>query len=327
VADVVEPQAVLRTKTVETCAIELWRGYTSATFVAIAGGTTPLYESRSFKHRGRNMPAAEGAARAAYDEVVAALELEGWARAEEPPAAWCNGQFTRTVLVTQVVQAPVHEPEPEPEPQVVVVAAAPPPPAPEPEPVAVAPPPPAPQPEPVAVAPPPPPVPAAPEPAPVAIAPRPRRRAKRLAIAVCILGLAVSCGTAAYDVLMKNGRTILTTHAADAAAPKRTHHVLAASVPQKPARVTHRRVVHAAAPKPRLVHLAVAAETRSSWLEIRRGSKTGKVLYAGELAAGGRVTFAAPRLYARFGAAGNVRIVVDGRPVVLMGTVGKLFSR
>jgi hypothetical protein len=78
-------------------------------------------------------------------------------------------------------------------------------------------------------------------------------------------------------------------------------------------------------PKPhRLVRLTIAA-AGSSWLEVRRGSSTGAVLFSGVLDGGRTIRFRGPRLWARFGAAGNLRITQDGRPVPLQGTYDKVF--
>jgi hypothetical protein len=58
---------------------------------------------------------------------------------------------------------------------------------------------------------------------------------------------------------------------------------------------------------------------------VRRSSARGAVLFSGELSAGHRLRFKGTRLWARFGAAGNLSISVDGRPLVLQGTYEHLF--
>jgi len=63
------------------------------------------------------------------------------------------------------------------------------------------------------------------------------------------------------------------------------------------------------------VQLTLAAARGSSWLEVRAGSNTGKVLYAGTLAAGSRQVFTGARLWVRFGGASNVDVSVDGEHV------------
>jgi hypothetical protein len=51
------------------------------------------------------------------------------------------------------------------------------------------------------------------------------------------------------------------------------------------------------------------------------------VLFSGVLEPGRKLRFAAPRLWARFGAAGHLRITQDGRPVTLQGTYDKVFRQ
>jgi hypothetical protein len=74
------------------------------------------------------------------------------------------------------------------------------------------------------------------------------------------------------------------------------------------------------------VHVAIAAVGRGSWLEVRRGSRNGDVLFSGMLVAGRTLRFAGARVWARIGAAANLRITEDGRPVALQGTYDKLFA-
>src|SRR5206468_4341174 len=78
-------------------------------------------------------------------------------------------------------------------------------------------------------------------------------------------------------------------------------------------------------PKAPLNIVIVGVRGNGSWLEARRGSKTGKVLFSGVVAQGQRVHLRGRRVWAKFGAAGNVAITVDGRPVTLLGTYDKTF--
>ena len=73
------------------------------------------------------------------------------------------------------------------------------------------------------------------------------------------------------------------------------------------------------------VDLRIAAHGSGSWLEIRRGSATGPVLYSATLTDGQTLQFHAPKLWGRFGAASNLTITVNARPVRLEGTYEKLF--
>lgn len=76
------------------------------------------------------------------------------------------------------------------------------------------------------------------------------------------------------------------------------------------------------------VALTVRATGASSWVEVRTASATGPVLYSGTLSAGARESFhAGGRLWARFGGAGNVAVVLNGRPVRLpTGTYDAFFD-
>jgi hypothetical protein len=70
----------------------------------------------------------------------------------------------------------------------------------------------------------------------------------------------------------------------------------------------------------------IVAFGNGSWLEVRRRSAGGQLLYEATLPTGGRLHFRGARLWARFGAAGNLSITVDGRPVALTGTQEKVFA-
>lgn len=66
----------------------------------------------------------------------------------------------------------------------------------------------------------------------------------------------------------------------------------------------------------------VRANRGDSWLEIRADSPQGKEVYAGVLAQGRVVRARAERVWLRLGAASNVDVLVNGRPVApLFGTV------
>jgi Domain of unknown function (DUF4115) len=68
--------------------------------------------------------------------------------------------------------------------------------------------------------------------------------------------------------------------------------------------------------------LSVTATRGDCWVEVRAGSATGEVLYAGTLANGSSLKFARPKLWLRLGAASNVDVVVNGEPsTVPPGTV------
>lgn len=68
--------------------------------------------------------------------------------------------------------------------------------------------------------------------------------------------------------------------------------------------------------------LILSATRGDCWVEARAGSATGEALYAGTLTTGRSLRFQRPRLWLRLGAASNVDIVVNGRPLsVPPGTV------
>ncbi|HVD50233.1 MAG TPA: RodZ domain-containing protein [Gaiellaceae bacterium] len=96
-----------------------------------------------------------------------------------------------------------------------------------------------------------------------------------------------------------------------------------ASVPA----ATHRASVARAAPvsRPKLADVRIEAQRNGSWLEVRRGSSSGAVLYSSVLLPGTQLHFRGPRLWARMGAAGNLSITANGRPVSLRGTFDKVF--
>lgn len=68
--------------------------------------------------------------------------------------------------------------------------------------------------------------------------------------------------------------------------------------------------------------LTISATRGDCWVEVRVGSATGEVLYAGTLATGRTLRFSREKVWLRLGAASNVDIVVNGRPsTVPPGTV------
>ena len=105
-----------------------------------------------------------------------------------------------------------------------------------------------------------------------------------------------------------------------------------AKQPAKPLPASTPKVIHhratvpkAPAARPQLADVRIEAQRNGSWLEVRRGSSSGTVLYSGVLVPGTQLHFRAPRVWARLGAAGNLSIVANGRPVSLQGTYDKVF--
>lgn len=66
----------------------------------------------------------------------------------------------------------------------------------------------------------------------------------------------------------------------------------------------------------------ISATRGDCWVEVRAGSSTGEILYAGTLASGNSLRFNREKVWLRLGAASNVDVLVNGRPsTVPPGTV------
>jgi len=111
-----------------------------------------------------------------------------------------------------------------------------------------------------------------------------------------------------------------TPNAADVA---QQHH--AAKLHSLSATTTSPAAAEAAAPARARVDLRIVAHGNGSWIEVRRGSVRGPRLYEATLEPGKQLHFRGVRLWARFGAAGNLSITADGRQVRLSGTEAKVF--
>jgi len=89
--------------------------------------------------------------------------------------------------------------------------------------------------------------------------------------------------------------------------------------------VTHVRVTTAvappartaAAPRPHRAQIGFVATRGPSWLSVRVGSSTGRVLYERTLQPGGRAAFAGSHLWIRIGAPWNLDATLNGKPVQL----------
>ena len=280
--------------------MERWRGYVTSRFFVLLDEVTVL-ESKPFRWRRAAPPPDSKRARSAYDELVARLEAEGWSRFEHG-SPWYATTFARTVRVPvsrqdeygpatavptrlTVPQAPALV-LPRAEEQDRVEDARQP---------AVA--------EQIAGEP--------PSPA------RRRRRRRSVLFAVPVAG---AVGAAAF--LLGGG------HASGSPPPAR--HLPARSVAAAaPAPASVRAPSTTAEPRARLGHKVVevtmVGRGTGSWVQVRRGSAHGPVLYEGVLTDGKRLQFRGPRLWTRFGAAGNLAILADGRPFALTGTSEQLF--
>jgi hypothetical protein len=75
------------------------------------------------------------------------------------------------------------------------------------------------------------------------------------------------------------------------------------------------------------VHLVlIPANSRSSWVELRLRSSSGPLVYKGVVPPSG-VQFSGGRIWARFGAAANLSVTVNGHRVPLSGTLEHVFGR
>jgi hypothetical protein len=328
----------------ETRTVARWRGYVRSTFFLADADELLVAESPPFRH------AKEEDARAALEALAERLAELGWTPAGcEPDGEWFELRFERLVAaraeepdVENRVEhgdehndghdvGPGDEPEPaaeirpRPAPALLrpVVAAAPPAPA------FAAP----------AVFAPAPAAPAPPPPAPAA----PSRRSRVVTI-VSVAGLVAASVLVTILVTGRHAsaKTVLTVAApkaapvARAAAPAAQTSAAQTSAAQTTAaqttaaqttaaQTTAAAAAGEAAPAPADPVRLVITATRTSWLEVRRGSSTGPVVFSGNLETGKSVRARGARLWARFGAAGNLEIALDGKPLALAGTLERAF--
>lgn len=74
--------------------------------------------------------------------------------------------------------------------------------------------------------------------------------------------------------------------------------------------------------QPTRISLTISATRGDCWVEVRAGSATGTMLYAGTLPTGRTIKFSRPKVWLRLGAASHVDVVVNGeQSTVPPGTV------
>jgi len=283
----------------QLCRIEKWHGYIASSFyVRLPGGA--VLESQPFRWRHAGPPSDDGAARAAYDDLVGRLEAAGWMRHADG-TEWFATTFSRPAEQYDEHRVAQRRPDP--------IA---PPPAEPPTRVA-----PRPRPEPPRVA-----VPAAAREQRPADAPPPVvRRGRWPPIAIGVAVAAVLAAPASALLLHGDQSPARMGVSREPAGLSPTAAPALPTTTNGVAGTARTAPVH----KARLVDLRVVGHGRGSWLEIRRGSAGGPVLYSATLTDGQTLHFQRPRLWARFGAAANLTITVDGRPVQLQGTFEKVF--
>ena len=134
---------------------------------------------------------------------------------------------------------------------------------------------------------------------------------------ISVLGIVVALAVAASLLLRDVRPHALRQQANRASVAKLTH---SASSPAQAAAVPV-----PAQPRAANVRLDITADGRASWLEVRRGSATGRVLFTGELTTEQPLHLTGKRLWARFGAARNLTIRSNGKPIELTGTLEHVF--
>lgn len=120
-------------------------------------------------------------------------------------------------------------------------------------------------------------------------------------------------------------RTAGTTAAATptrAEAAEVTTAPVAAAAPSPP--TTTQATATRASTAPRTARLVIAALKGDCWVEVRAGSAGGRLLHAGVLPRGRSLRFARKRLWVRLGAAPNVRLALNGKPVRVSLVTGTL---
>ncbi len=75
----------------------------------------------------------------------------------------------------------------------------------------------------------------------------------------------------------------------------------------------------APAPASRQAKVALSATRGDCWVEARKASATGKVIYVGTLTKGKSVTLNGSHLWIRFGAPQNIDVVINGKPATIPG--------
>src|SRR4051794_882042 len=284
---------------VERSVVEVWRGYTTATFIARTADEL-VAESPSFRCRGKNGPAESPAAQSALAALATQLGELGWSAApDDGGRAWYELAFDRLVALAPVEFAEIEDDD-YTEPAEPVAPQAPHVQWPPPPPLDVAP---------VAVE-------APPE---ILFAPQPpaarktaRARGGRMVTAISIVGIAVAC-ILGYVIAHRSTRIETRIVGAAQAAP------VARTSLGKPA---------GAVPAPRVkapLRMGVTA-TQDTWLELRRGSKSGPIVFSGILPSGKHLGVSGQRVWAYFAAAENADVTVDGRRVTLTGTLERLFT-
>ena len=163
------------------------------------------------------------------------------------------------------------------------------------------------------------------------------RRRNHLVWVGILGGVAIALGLLGFNVALWDGRlhvpffsTASTTRhepsasvPAPAPAPSSTETrpsgppaELPATTAQPPALTTAPTTTSPPAPSPvGAVTLRITGARGDSWVEVRRRDRTGDMVYAGIVTKGASVTVKGKQLWVRFGAVGNLDLVLNGKPV------------
>jgi hypothetical protein len=68
---------------------------------------------------------------------------------------------------------------------------------------------------------------------------------------------------------------------------------------------------------PAVARITLVASRGESWIQVRRGSHAGEVIYDGTIAMGSKLRFRSRQIWVRFGRGSNLDLWVNGRPMVL----------
>ena len=307
----------------EVCEIVRWRGYVTCEFYARRSpGGEVLATSGAFRWRKSAPPPDRGRAREAYERLTTRLNAEGWEESGRG-SAWYERRFARELPGHAIDAAATTEPTPAaPQPTAtiverwpVVVAAAPPAPA---GPSGVIRPsvsepvqPPADVDDRVAH-------PLTESPAKAHGDRRGRRRLGLFSIGVALIatlaagGWIVAGRPAHIDAATKLTQPVVRPHArvsSTTSAVAERASAVAESTPASPS-----------------ARLTVKGIGDGSWVEVRRDSARGRVLFSGVVKGGKAIDLQAPRLWVRFGAAARLVITVNGAVRPLSGTVDALVT-
>jgi hypothetical protein len=304
------------------CEVRRWRGYVSSEFYARrVDDLSTVATSGTFRWRKKASPPDRGAAREAFDRLRAELVGLGW-RDTGTTASWFEHRFERhEAAAVPILAGPaiVESRPPDPvasreEARVPVVG---------PVPVRVD----------RDVGPPPSGADVRAQVTPEADGPsdvisRTRRRGRLAAIAAALLVAAGAVGGwfGVQSGWFQHQAPSHRTAAVAAASSSRPHASTVAATTVAAGHGPPLQDASASPPRPVSARLQVSGRGPGSWLEVRRGSKHGAVLFAGVVAHGKHMRFDGRRLWVMFGAAANLAITVNREREPLQGTVEALVT-